>query len=92
MTYAYDTASRLTDVTEDGAAVSHYGYDADDNRTTFTGSSGTVNPDLVGSAPRCEPSVQLRMPKKSARRICSTRSDAVGILGLQPSPWQVSQM
>lgn len=42
--YVYDPAGRLTDVTEDGAAVSHYGYDGDDNRTTFTDASGTVNP------------------------------------------------
>ncbi len=42
--YGFDPAGRLTDVTEDGAAVSHYGYDADDNRTTFTGPGGTVNP------------------------------------------------
>ena len=42
--YTYDSNGRLTDVTEDGAAVGHYGYDADDNRTTFTGTSGTVNP------------------------------------------------
>ncbi len=42
--YVYDPAGRLTDVTEDGAAVSHYDYDGDDNRTTFTGTSGTINP------------------------------------------------
>jgi RHS repeat-associated protein len=34
----------LTDVTEDGAFASHYGYDADDNRTTFTNTTGSVNP------------------------------------------------
>lgn len=42
--YAYDTAGRLTDVTEDGSALSHYDYDADDNRTTLTNASGTVHP------------------------------------------------
>jgi RHS repeat-associated protein len=30
--YTYDPAGRLTDVTEDGTHVSHYGYDGDDNR------------------------------------------------------------
>src|SRR5580704_8270748 len=42
--YTYDTNGRLTDVTEDGQFASHYAYDADDNRTTFTNTSGTVNP------------------------------------------------
>jgi RHS repeat-associated protein len=42
--YTYDTAGRLTDVVEDGSAVSHYGYDADDNRTTFTNAGGTIHP------------------------------------------------
>jgi len=42
--YTFDTSGRLTDVTEDGNFASHYGYDADDNRTTFTNTSGTVNP------------------------------------------------
>jgi RHS repeat-associated protein len=42
--YSYDTAGRLMDVTEDGTAVSHYEYDADDNRITFTNASGTVHP------------------------------------------------
>ncbi len=42
--YTFDAAGRLTDVTEDGSAVGHYGYDADDNRTTYTNGSGTVNP------------------------------------------------
>ena len=32
--YSYDRAARLTDVTEDGTHVSHYGYDGDDNRTS----------------------------------------------------------
>ena len=31
-------------MTEDSVAVGHYGYDADDNRTTFTGTGGTINP------------------------------------------------
>ena len=42
--YTFDAAGRLTDVTEDGNFFSHYGYDADDNRTTYTNTSGTVNP------------------------------------------------
>jgi RHS repeat-associated protein len=42
--YTYDVSGRLTDVTEDGNFASHYGYDADDNRTTFTNTSATVNP------------------------------------------------
>ncbi len=42
--YTYDVNGRLTDVTEDGSFASHYGYDADDNRTTFTNTGGTVNP------------------------------------------------
>ena len=42
--YVYDPAGRLTDVTEDGNFEAHYGYDGDDNRTTFTSASGIVNP------------------------------------------------
>jgi RHS repeat-associated protein len=42
--YSYDRAGRLTDVTEDGNFESHYAYDGDDNRTSFTNTSGTVNP------------------------------------------------
>jgi RHS repeat-associated protein len=42
--YGYDPVGRLTDVTEDGNFEAHYGYDGDDNRTTFTNASGTVNP------------------------------------------------
>jgi RHS repeat-associated protein len=42
--YTFDPAGRLTDVTEDGNFFSHYAYDADDNRTTYTNTSGTVNP------------------------------------------------
>jgi RHS repeat-associated protein len=47
-TYAYDTAGRLTDATEDGNAHSHYVYDADDNRTTVTNPSGTIHPTYDG--------------------------------------------
>jgi RHS repeat-associated protein len=42
--YTFDVTGRLTDVTKDGSFFSHYGYDADDNRTTYTNTSGTVNP------------------------------------------------
>ena len=42
--YTFDVAGRLTDVTEDSNFFSHYGYDADDNRTTYTNTNGTVNP------------------------------------------------
>jgi RHS repeat-associated protein len=42
--YTFDVAGRLTDVTADGNFFSHYGYDADDNRTTYTNTTGTVNP------------------------------------------------
>jgi RHS repeat-associated protein len=42
--YTYDVNGRLTDVTEDGNFASHYAYDADDNRTTYTNTTGTVNP------------------------------------------------
>ncbi len=42
--YAYDVNGRLTDVTEDGNFASHYAYDADDNRTTYTNTTGSVNP------------------------------------------------
>jgi YD repeat-containing protein len=41
--YTFDATGRLTDVTKDGNAMSHYGYDADDNRTSYSG---------VRSAPR----------------------------------------
>ena len=40
--YEYDTAGRLTDVTEDGTPVSHYTYDVDDNRTSYMNASGTT--------------------------------------------------
>ena len=39
--YQYDTAGRLTDVSEDGVAESHYEYDVDDNRL---GSSLALRP------------------------------------------------
>jgi RHS repeat-associated protein len=42
--YTFDPAGRLTDVSEDSVAVSHYGYDSDDNRTTFSGPGGPVSP------------------------------------------------
>ena len=42
--YTFDTPGRLTDVTKDGSFFSHYGYDVDDNRTTYTNASGTTNP------------------------------------------------
>jgi RHS repeat-associated protein len=42
--YTYDVNGRLTNVTEDGNFASHYAYDADDNRTTYTNTGGTVNP------------------------------------------------
>jgi RHS repeat-associated protein len=45
--YTFDASGRLTDVSEDGSAVSHYGYDADDNRTTyqtFGANATTISP------------------------------------------------
>jgi RHS repeat-associated protein len=42
--YSYDATGRLTDVTEDGNFFSHYGYDPDDNRTTYHNTSGTLSP------------------------------------------------
>ena len=42
--YTFDPAGRLTDVTKDGSFFSHYGYDADDNRTTYQNTGGTVHP------------------------------------------------
>ena len=42
--YTYDVNGRLTNVTEDGNFASFYAYDADDNRTTYTNTSGSVNP------------------------------------------------
>ena len=40
--YGYDTAGRLTDVSEDGTPVSHYAYDADDNRLSYMNANGTT--------------------------------------------------
>ncbi len=42
--YTFDATGRLTDVTKDANFFSHYGYDADDNRTTYQNANGTVNP------------------------------------------------
>jgi RHS repeat-associated protein len=42
--YTFDATGRLTEVTKDSNFFSHYGYDADDNRTTHTNAGGTVNP------------------------------------------------
>ncbi len=39
--YTFDPAGRLTDVTKDGSFFSHY---ADDNRTTYQNTGGTVHP------------------------------------------------
>src|SRR5207249_4166446 len=41
--YTYDTAGRLTDVTKNGAVVSHYTYDSNGNRLSLTDATGTVN-------------------------------------------------
>ncbi|HLK36191.1 MAG TPA: RHS repeat-associated core domain-containing protein [Polyangiaceae bacterium] len=43
LTYAYDARGRLTDVSSNGNAVAHYGYDSNGNRTSFTGPAGTVS-------------------------------------------------
>jgi RHS repeat-associated protein len=40
--YTYDLSGRLTDVRRDGAVISNYGYDSNDNRTNYTGPSGTI--------------------------------------------------
>ena len=42
--YTYDSSGRLTNVTKDSTSVATYGYDGDDNRTTFTNPGGTVHP------------------------------------------------
>ncbi len=42
--YTFDTTGRLTDVTKDASFFSHYGFDSDDNRTTYQNTNGTVNP------------------------------------------------
>ncbi len=41
--YTYDQDGRLTDVTVNGSAYSHYGYDTNGNRTSYTGPSGSVS-------------------------------------------------
>jgi RHS repeat-associated protein len=41
--YTYDVNGRLTSASVDGGAANVYGYDADDNRTSFTNSSGMVS-------------------------------------------------
>ncbi len=41
--YSYDTAGRLTDVTKNGAVLSHYTYDSNGNRLSQTDQAGTVN-------------------------------------------------
>ncbi len=40
--YSYDPDGRLTDVTVNGSAYSHYGYDSNGNRTSYTGPDGTA--------------------------------------------------
>ncbi len=43
-TYVYDSnTDELTDVYQDGALISHYDYDANGNRTRYTGAKGTFN-------------------------------------------------
>jgi RHS repeat-associated protein len=42
--YTYDVQGRLTDVTRDGTAIEHYGYDLNGNRMLATVNSTTVNP------------------------------------------------
>ncbi len=41
--YTYDQDGRLTDVTVNGSPYSHYGYDSNGNRITYTGPSGSVS-------------------------------------------------
>jgi RHS repeat-associated protein len=41
--YAYDLVGRLTSVDRNGVIVESYTYDANGNRTSFAGPSGTVN-------------------------------------------------
>jgi RHS repeat-associated protein len=41
--YSYDPAGHLADVTEDGASVSHYGYDVNGNRTSAVAGAVTVS-------------------------------------------------
>ncbi len=40
--YSYDQDGRLTDVTVNGSAYGHYGYDSNGNRTSYTGPDGTT--------------------------------------------------
>jgi RHS repeat-associated protein len=41
--YTYDAVGQLTQVKQDGTVVAQYGYDANGNRTSFTGPGGTVS-------------------------------------------------
>jgi YD repeat-containing protein len=41
--YMYDLAGRLINVSRDGVLVSRYTYDANGNRQSYTGSSGTIS-------------------------------------------------
>jgi RHS repeat-associated protein len=41
--YAYDVVGRLEEVQRNGVIVESYTYDANGNRTSFTGTSGTIN-------------------------------------------------
>lgn len=41
--YSYDQTGRLTDVTLDGGPCSHYGYDSNGNRTSYTGAGGAAS-------------------------------------------------
>jgi YD repeat-containing protein len=41
--YAYDLVGRLEAVQRNGVIVESYAYDANGNRTSFTGTSGTIN-------------------------------------------------
>jgi RHS repeat-associated protein len=40
--YTYDLTGRLTDVRRDGTLISHYEYDANDNRTSYMGPGGMI--------------------------------------------------
>src|SRR5262249_345577 len=42
LTYGYDLAGRLTEVTQDGATIATYTYDANSNRLSASGPGGTV--------------------------------------------------
>jgi RHS repeat-associated protein len=41
--YTYDQAGRLTNASRDGVMFSQYAYDANGNRLSYTGSSGTIS-------------------------------------------------